>query len=355
MAYNYFGTPVIDNDEVFDTCDSSKSIFMNYSDEHKLCISNMIKVIRNNFIKPYVHKIDVGFTLVHSICKKKCDVCHNFPEQDIHQWYLLRIKLSDVKVVYIDLYHNRTYKDWNDYIENNNLPKGYMFYPESGFYDESKYLSQSITPNSRLKHLILSCIDAIGISSSFASCIILAGGIIFPIMAPALLASAAVTISTASVWDIGRQISNLSDMGKHNESLVSKQASRYWFNLSMSALGAITAPISATVRTLEITNSTFLASKYGRSLLLFQRGACISQCSLEILRLYTNVKNNDYKITLLDCLSLRLDMFVVMGTLLPIRYIQSLLKVKNKSAISIFYNNVKFFKKFKNCIEFRIT
>lgn len=325
IAHSYYGSPKIEDDE-FNIGNSSDKIFMHYKKKDKTCVLNIIKKIQNNFMEPYVNKIDVGFTLVHSICKNKCNVCHNFPDQDIHQWLLLRIKLNSKKVIYIDLYHNRTYRDWNDYIKNNTLPNGYMFYPESGFYDEAKYLSQNITPSSSLKNKILSCIDVFGTSAMFSSCIVLSVGTVFPIMAPILIGSAA-TVVSASVWDIGRQICRLSDMGSHNQSLLSSQASRYWLNLSLSVLGVITAPVNATVRTMEMANSAILSTKYGKSLLIFQKGACLSQCSLELIRIFTNFKYND-KITFSDFLSFRLDLFVVTGTLFPMRYIQVLFKVR---------------------------
>lgn len=339
MAYTFYGFPFNEvtaeenNDGVQHEINSmNDNIFDYYKEDEKQKIIDMIKIINEKVIKKNVDRIHVGSTIIHSICKMKCNVCQDFPTKDIHQWFLLRVKLDSQKVAYIDLLHGRTYKNWNDYIENNTLPKGYMFYPQSGFYEESAYLIQNLTPPSRKSEKILSSFDLVGKVATFASGILLGSSFIFPIMAPVLLPTA-VTCGSFSAWEVGRQISKLSDLGGHNESLVGKKAVNEWTNLAIATLGVITAPLNATIRTLELSNSAIMASKMGKSLSILQKGACITQCSLEVIRLTANVMNKNKKVTLKDIIGLRLDLFIVTGSLLSIKYIQGLIEVRNNNLL----------------------
>jgi len=339
MAYTFYGFPFNEvtaeenNDGVQHEINSmNDNIFDYYKEDEKQKIIDMIKIINEKVIKKNVDRIHVGSTIIHSVCKMKCNVCQDFPTKDIHQWFLLRVKLDSQKVAYIDLLHGRTYKNWNDYIENNTLPKGYMFYPQSGFYEESAYLIQNLTPPSRKSEKILSSFDLVGKVATFASGILLGSSFIFPIMAPVLLPTA-VTCGSFSAWEVGRQISKLSDLGGHNESLVGKKAVNEWTNLAIATLGVITAPLNATIRTLELSNSAIVASKMGKSLSILQKGACITQCSLEVIRLTANVMNKNKKVTLKDIIGLRLDLFIVTGSLLSIKYIQGLIEVRNNNLL----------------------
>lgn len=339
MAYTYYGFPfneVVDrenNDVQHDNIDNvTDSIFDYYKEEEKQKISNMIQIISKNIIGKNVTHIYVGFTIIHSICKMQCNVCQDFPAQDIHQWFLLRIKLDFQRVVYIDLLHERTYKNWDDYIENNTLPKGFMFYPELGVYNESAYLTQNLTPPSRNTEKILSSIDLVGKVTTFASGILLGCGLIFPIMAPLML-PAAVTTGSSSVWEVGRQISKLSDIGSHNQSLVNKNAVGEWVNLAIATLGVITAPLNAAIRTLQLSNSAIMATRIGNSLPVIRNSACITQCSLEVLRLTANILNTNEKLSLKDIISLRLDLFIVTGSLLPMQYIVGFIEVRDNNLL----------------------
>jgi len=324
MAYTYYGSPFSSSED--NEISTNDDIFEYYKAEEKLHILTMVKVIKQNIIKKNVSNLDVGTTFTHSICKMKCDVCHNFPDKDIHQWRLLRIKLDNTDVVYIDLYYERTYRDWSDYKDNNTLPQGFMFYPESGYYEESKYLIQNLTPCSRKKERILSSVDLVGRASTFVSGILLTGGLLFPIMAPVLLPASFVA-GSFSLWDFGRQVNILTDIVQHDQPLFSKNTAEHWSNLAIAALGLITAPMNATLKTLQLTKSEFLATNIGKSLCLVQKGTCIVQCSFEFFRFF--VKINDGKFTLKDVMLFRLDLFVVLGFLLPIFEIENILKVSH--------------------------
>lgn len=327
MAYTYFSSPFDMLEEIIENVDDT-CIFKYYKDEEKKCILDMYKIIVEDVLKKKYFNIEVGVTIVHSICKEKCNVCQDFPRNDIHQWYLIRLKLNCMDVCYIDLLHARTYKNWSDYIENNTLPKGYMFYPESGYYEEKNYLFQNLTPSFKKTETILSCLDLVGTIANFVSGVLLTGGAIFPIMAPIFI-PASITIASCSAYDAGRQISKLTDISQHNQSLIGKKSVEHWINLAISALGVITAPVNVVLRSLEITNTVVVASKLGKSLSMVQKGICITQFSLEIVRFTVNIVNENMQVTLKDLMALRLGLFAVIGSLLPINYIQDVLKVRN--------------------------
>lgn len=325
MAYTYFGSPFRDIEDSDDIDENVNDIFECYKNDEKKCILNMIEVIKDNVITTPTRfsDIEVGFTATHSICKAKCDVCHNFPSKNIHLWFLLRIKLDHITVSYIDLHHKRIYKSWNDYLENNTLPKGFMFYPKSGFYEEENYLLQNLTPSSKKSEKILSQLDLVGYAANFASGVVLAGGLIFPILTPVLIPMA-VTSGSFSLWEVGRQISKLKDLQSHSQSLVGPEAGKHWLNLAISALGLIAAPMTATVRTLELSNSAIMATNLGKSISILQKGACISHCYLGVFNLI-NVINNNSQVTLVDVMILRLDLFVIIGTLLPLSIVRNIM------------------------------
>lgn len=336
MAHIYFKSSFNNDEKISENIDDAH-IFEYYRDEEKQCILDMYKIIIENVIQRRYSNIEVGVTISHSICKMKCEVCQNFPYKDIHQWYLIRLKLNHVDVSYIDLVHGRTYKSWEDYIENNTLPKGYMFYPESGYYEEKHYLFQNLTPPSRKTEKILSCLDLVGTVANFASGILLTGGSIFTVMSPTFI-PLSLTITSFSAYDAGRQLAKLRDISQHNQSLVGTKSVEHWINLTISALGVITAPINVVLRSLEITKAVVLTSDLGKSLSVVQKGVCITQFSLEIVRLTVNIINNSVQVSITDLMALRLDLFIVIGSLLPINYIQDILEVRYFIMILFFFS-----------------
>lgn len=336
MAYTYFGNPTNKNN-VKTFYNDDTNILNYYNDNEKTLILNMIDIIKKDIIKKDISNIDVGYTFTHSICEIKCDICHNFPEQDVHLWKLLRIKLNHTEVVYyIDFQNGRTYKNWKDYIDNNTLPKGFMFFPETGYYNEEEYLIQNITPYSNNK--ILNSLDLLGKAATFSSGVMLAGGFIFPIMAPVLL-PAAITVGACSLWEMGREVSNLVDINQHNQPLFGKHSVKHWINFTLAALGLITAPLSASIRQLELSNSAILASKIGKSLTIAHKGVCITHCTISILNLIENMK---MKNTFEGLMTLRLDLFIVIGTLLPIAIIQDIAEVSSQIYIVNYLLNLNF-------------
>ncbi|XP_050442651.1 uncharacterized protein LOC126846865 [Adelges cooleyi] len=331
IAYTYFGTPFRNDDQmeenVLESFNGTCDIFTQYSNEEQDHINKIVEVIKNNIIKDQLQftEIEIGATLVHSICKIKCEDCKDFPEKDIHTWCLLRIKINKSITSYIDVSFSRSYDDWKNYLEYNTLPDGYIFYPKSGIYNEADYLEQGYTPAASTHTKVLNTVDVVGRVTSFVSGALMVGGLFVPVMAPVLLPAAAVAAGS-SAWDAGRQINSLVDRGQHNQSLSDAEAGKHWLNLTISTLGVITAPLTAGVKTLELSGSSIIASKYGKTLLMLKDGACITQCSLSIIGLTTDIISGVTMKKLLNSILtyLRLDVFVVTGMFLSLPIIRTI-------------------------------
>ncbi|XP_050545479.1 uncharacterized protein LOC126907875 [Daktulosphaira vitifoliae] len=351
IAYTCMGSPFENENKIeeilVETNNESSELFSYYSSEKQNQVKIIVNTIKKKIIDDKVEDIDVGVTLVHSVCKDVCEICQKFPDKDIHLWIILRIKINKRKFFYYDVSLGRTYKDWNSYLKNNTLPKGYMFYPKTGFYDEADYLIKDLTPSSKPSAKLLNCLDIVGKVTSFTSGTLLAGSLFLPIMAPITLPAAAVATSS-SIWDIGRQISNLFDRNSHNQSLSDAVARKHWLDLTISMMGVMTAPLSAGVKTLELSGSSLLASRFGKTLLILRTSTCITQCSLSIVGLTSDIIDGiSMKKLILSFLTyLRLDVFLVTGVLfaLPInRIIQNIFEsVTERTTLSkeIIYQNI---------------
>lgn len=330
MAYTYYGSSFNANEDSDSDINTqmnniNEEMFDYYKDDEKQNVINMINLIKTAIKNtgPCVH---VGITMTHSVCEMECNSCQDFPAKGIHQWYLLRIR-QDKSCIYIDFDHKRLYKDWNDYLNNNTLPAGYMFYPESGFYDHSKYLIQHLTPSSRQSAKMLKEIDLVSHVSKFVSDAFLGAGLVFPILSPVLIPSATV-ITSFSTWKAVRKISKLSDLNQHSESLISKEANEHWIKLAIASLGIITAPLNATVRTLKLSDSLDMTTKIEKSLCFAQKSASLAHCSLEIIHFGSNFLNTR-QVTLKDLMCFRLDLFVASGLMLPIHYAHEIIEVRD--------------------------
>jgi len=262
--------------------------------------------------------------MVHSICKKKCDNCHHFPAKDIHRYDLFRLKLTNNKCIFIDFQKDRTYEDWNEYLENNDLPEGYMFYPESGFYDPSKTLYQTITPASKAKETICKLIDNNAFIPTCISGITLTCGLIFPIAAPIII-SASTFLFGVSTYQVYRNLDKLVDMFKYANDLSGSKPWILGFNLATAAIGAIMSPITALAAITSEVNTTLISSS--KALTIFRRTACIAHCTLEVVSATLEFIDNDFKITHKNVLLLSLEFFSVLGTLLSPSYIRNILNV----------------------------
>jgi len=328
LAYTYYGFPSDDkiNENSYIEINHTEKFFELYENEAK---NNILKLNKNleKYITPDYHdNINVGVTMTHSICKDKCDECQDFPNKDIHKWILLRFKSIKNEFYVIDFYHNQIYISWNEYMEKNVLPEGYMFYPNSGVYDASNTLYQTVTPASKKTEKIVKTIDKSVSISNWVGGTILLSSFIFPIGAPIILvASTALTISNS--YDFVRQIQKLHTMYKHTIEISSKQKTQEWINLAISGIGALVSPtfvytaykaITAEVKTTQVTS---------KALNFFQKSSCITQSTLDVFRITLDIIDNNFEITPKNVLRLSLDILCITGIVYSSIHIKNILKV----------------------------
>jgi len=322
MAYLYYGYP---SHKKIDETSSPEivltdKVFELYENEAK---ENILKLNKNleKLIEPDCDgNIEVGVTMTHSICKNKnCDTCQNFPDKDIHIWKLLRLKSKEYEFYVIDFEHNKMYYGWNDYMEENVLPEGYMFYPNSGFYDASKNLYQTKTPASKkMTNTGVSILNWIGGSILWIS------SFLFPIAAP-ITFTAALALTGSNMYGIGRQISQLKNMYKHDIEVSGIQSCREWINLAISGIGALLTPTFAYNAYKAMFSETTQVTS--GALNIIQKTSCIAQSTLNIFRIALDFINYNFEITPTNVLHLRLDIFIATGILNPSDVIEDILKV----------------------------
>lgn len=322
---------------------NSEDIFKFYKKEIQKKILNMEKVLKEKFIEPSINNnIEVGITMVHSICKNKCqklpNTCQDFPNKDIHSWKLIRLNAINNKCIFVDFLQNRTYDDWDQYLEKNDLPEGFMFYPISGFYDASKELHQTITPASKISEKVLKFGDKIADISCYSSGIILSCGLIFPLAVPIILVTAGTSILSAS-YTVYRQINRLVDMYRYNNQL-GVECLKHWIELAIAAIGVIAAPFHTLAAISQEVNSVFMTT--GKALTIFRRSTCITLCTLEVFRATLDFIDNNFEITSENVLKLRLDFFILTGVVMCPSYIKHVLKILARPTVwSPFYKTME--------------
>ncbi|XP_003247765.1 uncharacterized protein LOC100573401 [Acyrthosiphon pisum] len=337
IAHIYYGYPYPSNAIVENNYEheiNSEELFKLYKNEIKKKILDIYELIEEKYINPSLFSnIEVGITIVHSICKKKCDTCQHFPKKDIHKWLLLRLKVISNKFIFIDFQNNRTYTGWDEYMENNNLPEGYMFYPNSGFYDASKTLYQTITPASKTTETVFKTADIASYILNSVGGIVFACGSFFLLGTPigiglAVTGSALTTVSSS--YQFGRHVQQLIDMFHHDINKSDTNSWKRWIGLSISAIGVIMAPFQAVAAIKSDVNSTIQST--GRALTIL-RTACVTQCTLVVFHAALDFRDNNFKITWKSVINLRIDLFVVTGVLMPPSFITDILKLLAKQAV----------------------
>lgn len=346
MAYTYYDYPLNDehNNDLKDIDgENLNDIFMLYNNEVQKSILTIVKKIEKFIPNDQSCSLEVGVTITYSICKKKCklldttNACCISPDKDIiHQWKLIRIKVNS-QVLFVDFIAGRTYKNWDDYMENNTLPEGNIFYPKSGVYDETNSLIPFTTPASRKGKQILKNVD---LSMRLANAVggaSLMYGLLNPMTAPLVILSAA-SIGSSSIWEAGREIQNLIDIYRHKQCLTVSQLCKEWVKLSLTITGAVTAllPVKAIASVSTEVKVITNASRLGKSMDLLQKGVSITRYSLEIIHTTLNIMDKKSKLRWEDALSLSLDLFIITGSLAPIKDIKNIIIVSNYMCLNKF-------------------
>lgn len=339
MAYTYYDYPLNDehNNDLKDIdSENLNDIFMLYNNAVQEAILTVVKKIEK-CIQPKDQRssIEVGVTITYSTCNIKCklldttNACCSSDKDIVHQWKLIRIKVNS-QVFFVDFVAGRTYKNWDDYLENNTLPKGNIFYPKSGFYDETNCLIPCTTPASRKVKNVLKIVDtSMSVANVFGG-VSLVYGLLNPVTAPVAILTVA-TLGSSSIWETGREIQSLIDIYRHKQRLSALELGKKWVKCSIAVTSVVTAllPIKAIALATSEVKVINNASRVGDYMALLQKGVCATRYSLEFIHTTLNIMDKKSKLRWEDVLSLSLDLFIVTGSLVPIKDIKNIIIVSS--------------------------
>ncbi|XP_022193186.2 uncharacterized protein LOC111051069 [Nilaparvata lugens] len=135
----------------------------------------------------------------------------------------------------------RTYKCWNDFLNNNELPRCVMCYPLNGFYSASNgFVDVGFckSPASEMSRNILTGLDITSSMLGLGATGVSLASLAIPIAAPFVWGATA-TIIASGAYDLGRGVNRLVDIGVHKESLSLKnpKSRKVWLDVITSTVG----------------------------------------------------------------------------------------------------------------------
>jgi len=222
IGYAYFGAPTVDENQ-------NKSIELlsidNYDEKHK----KFIKDVKDKIVEVIGSKsINAAFMFV--IVKQHDNAC---------QLPLIRLKKSDGTVCFLDNVL-RVYTGWNDYTENNELPKCICCYPKNGFYksnnDGNVLCEVTTSPRCNIGERVVNATDITATVATIGSLALLGGSFFFPVLAPI----AAYTGASAGGYTVARSSYKIYDRASHDQSInpfTDSAARGVWLGVVGGALG----------------------------------------------------------------------------------------------------------------------
>ncbi|RZF47564.1 hypothetical protein LSTR_LSTR009100 [Laodelphax striatellus] len=149
--------------------------------------------------------------------------------------------VNSKKCAFVDS-NGRTYEDWADYLENNQLPKCDMCFPNDGTYSLASDFSIIFAKSAACKigKIVMKGLDVTSSVVGIATTGITLAALAVPIAGPIVVGAAATAVATCG-YDIVRGVDKLVDRSDHNESigLDDGKSRKIWFDVATSALGAV--------------------------------------------------------------------------------------------------------------------
>lgn len=156
----------------------------------------------------------------------------------------------------------RTYKDWNDYMMNNKLPKCYMCYPELGTYKAiDGIVDIRFSESPECKNDILNVLDISSSVLTVSAAVVNVAALAFPISLPVVWGATAALVASGS-YDITRGVCKLVDNNKHKQSigLGNSEARSAWINIIASGVGIAAVGGTAVTRSFKAVSGKALSS-----------------------------------------------------------------------------------------------
>lgn len=156
----------------------------------------------------------------------------------------------------------RTYKNWADYLENNNLPKCFMCYPVDGIYRAVDGIVDIRVGESPECHkAVLKVLDISSSVVTVSAAAVNIAALAFPIALPVVWGATAALVASGS-YDITRGVCKLVDNNSHHQSigLENPDARRAWINIAASGVGIAAVGGTAVTRSFKAVSGTALSS-----------------------------------------------------------------------------------------------
>jgi hypothetical protein len=155
-----------------------------------------------------------------SICVFWADL--DFKEAKVETIFRISKNEKSNKHVFIDE-RRRVYKDWDDFISNNKLPKCWMCFPVDGIYTADKNnLVKVIFQKScacGVWRQTANVISGIAVGAMLASTAVVGATLFTPVAAPLLLASTVFGVGGTG-YTLGESICTIVDRSKHDQSII---------------------------------------------------------------------------------------------------------------------------------------
>ncbi|XP_076233622.1 uncharacterized protein LOC143178711 [Calliopsis andreniformis] len=212
----------------------------------------VIKKIYDQIIKfgsdSLSNSIYVG--VIYNVILKTIKESNNDSDKGCNEISLMpvfKIKKLD-RIWFIDN-DGRVYENWQDYLQNNKLPKCTMVYPKDGIYQcnsNYKITKQSSnvwvevkdSPACSVKNKVFNICDNVSDVLTIGATIGLGVTSFLTPVGPALAAAGFVTGAVSGTWNVTRKSYQLIDRKKHKEAIspVDKNAFPAWFEITSTAL-----------------------------------------------------------------------------------------------------------------------
>ena len=193
-----------------------------------------------------IYNVTLNRTVVKKSQKNDTNSC-NKESNEVYPIAVFKIMRLN-STWYIDN-DGRIYKSWEDYLNNNKLPKCTMVVPKDGIYQCNPYhkiTKQSSTvwievkdsPACAVKNRILNVCDNVSNVVTVGTVVGLgATSLVTPVL-PVLAAAGGITVGISGLYNIGRKSRHLLDRNRHKESIspLDKDALAAWLEIAGTAL-----------------------------------------------------------------------------------------------------------------------
>nr|XP_033333647.1 uncharacterized protein LOC117224652 [Megalopta genalis] len=248
IGFALYGPPDYDEHKELNNDNADLCTFKGYNKDACKTITKIYKKILqsnggNNFIQ-------VGIIYIVVFDHEQPKNLTNSSDNCLNRTFVLpifKLKLKDT-ILYIDN-DARVYKNWEDYLENNTLPKCMMIIPKEGIYQCNPYLpvtkwSSTVwiqilpSPSCKAVKAVLKVVDISSSVVGIGSTIGLGVASLLTPVGPILAGASLIGCAVSGAWNIGRSIGRLVDRSNHVESIspTNGDALSAYFGIASSAL-----------------------------------------------------------------------------------------------------------------------